>query len=335
VEEHATLTLRNVQVTGAGGEGTTAAIDDYGAVELEDATLSGNAGPALWVQPGATAKVSNSTLSDGLAAAIIDDGVADVQSSTIASNKGGGIENRGKLALANTIVAENGGWDCEGRANTSDHSLDSDGTCGVGALSSRDPELGRLAGNGGPTPTQALDAGSPAIGAGDESRCPAEDQRHFTRPAGAACDIGAYQTAAVAGGASGGSGPGSGSQGAGAVSAGVSAHGRLRGRGRSRITFTLRARAHQTAATFTYTDGARRVSLRKLTLGSLAFDARRGVATLRGSAVEGAGRGRRVRVALVLVRHGRSRSLRIQLSTGYRESGALLSGSIAFTGSAA
>jgi hypothetical protein len=57
-----------------------------------------------------------------------------------------------------------------------------------------------LADNGGPTLTLALVAGSPAIDgspAGDS--CLATDQRGVTRPQGAACDIGAFETMAGAG----------------------------------------------------------------------------------------------------------------------------------------
>jgi CSLREA domain-containing protein len=71
-------------------------------------------------------------------------------------------------------------------------------TSGTGI--SADPMLDPLADNGGPTQTMRLQPGSPAIdqvpssGAG----CPATDQRGVTRPAGAACDIGAYEVAGPA-----------------------------------------------------------------------------------------------------------------------------------------
>jgi hypothetical protein len=56
-----------------------------------------------------------------------------------------------------------------------------------------DPLLGALADNGGPTQTRALSSGSPAIDAGNNSACPAADQRGILRPQGGGCDIGAYE----------------------------------------------------------------------------------------------------------------------------------------------
>ncbi|MDG4594099.1 MAG: IPTL-CTERM sorting domain-containing protein, partial [Candidatus Contendobacter sp.] len=60
-----------------------------------------------------------------------------------------------------------------------------------------DPLLGPLANNGGPTQTLALLAGSPAINTGTNTGCPATDQRGYVRPAGAACDLGAYEYSAL------------------------------------------------------------------------------------------------------------------------------------------
>ena len=331
VEANAKLTLSNVALT-AGGGATAAAIADFGMLDLESSTVAGNEGTGVLVEPEATATVRNSTLSQGLAFGLVDDGTTSFFNSTVASNKGGGIQNKGSLNLTNTIVAENrGAGDCKGRANASDHSLDSDGTCGVGALSATDPELGMLTANGGPTSTQALGAGSPAIDAADDSRCPADDQRHFARPAGR-CDIGAYQTDAAQPGTSPpGSGPGSGgsSKGSGLSLFGVSGQGTLRGARRTRIAFSVRAEVGHSATKFRYIDAARHLELTKFTLRSLAINARTGVATLRGRGVEMSGR-RRVSVTLVLVSHGAHRSLRIRLSSGYYKSGSLIKGSITF-----
>jgi hypothetical protein len=330
VRAHAKLTVMNLELTAAGGEGS-AAVDDLGDVDLESSTVAGNNGPGLLVQPGATATVRNSTLSDGLDSGLVDLGTASLVNATVADNKSGGIDDsQGTLSLINSVVAKNGSADCAKPAHSSDHSLDSDGSCGVGALSGTDPRLGGLTGNGGPTETQALGPGSPAIGAGDESKCPAEDQRHFARPAGR-CDIGAYETGAVQGAlpsAPPNAGPVSApSSGTSSTLVGVTAHGTLRGARRSRIAFSVRAEVGKAKAKFVYTDGARHVVLRALTLKSLAINARRGTATLRGNGVEIPSK-RRVTITLVLV-HARQPSLRISFSSGYYESGRLLSGAIA------
>lgn len=67
----------------------------------------------------------------------------------------------------------------------------------VGTLASPvDPLLGPLQDNGGPTPTRALGAGSPAFDAAPDQG-QAEDQRGFARPQGAAHDIGAYESLAA------------------------------------------------------------------------------------------------------------------------------------------
>lgn len=64
-----------------------------------------------------------------------------------------------------------------------------------------DPKLGTLSANGGLGATLALLRGSPAVNAGGAS-CPsteAVDQRSIARPRGAACDLGAYESATDAG----------------------------------------------------------------------------------------------------------------------------------------
>jgi hypothetical protein len=197
VESHAVVSIHDLELTTAGGPGAGAAIDDFGTLDLESSTLAGNNGPGLLVEPGAEATVRNSTLSDGLDFGLVDLGRVGLFSVTVAGNAGGGIENaNGTLAITNTIVAGNRGSDCTAPAHSSDHSLDGDGSCGVGALGHVDPLLMPLAFNGGSTQTSALSPGSPAIGASDPDACPSEDQRHFLRPSDH-CDIGAYQADAT------------------------------------------------------------------------------------------------------------------------------------------
>jgi hypothetical protein len=66
-----------------------------------------------------------------------------------------------------------------------------DRVCAAG-IAVADPRLGPLADNGGPTPTMAIAADSPARDAAGAS-CPATDQRGVGRPRGGSCDIGAVE----------------------------------------------------------------------------------------------------------------------------------------------
>lgn len=78
---------------------------------------------------------------------------------------------------------------------TSSHNLADDDSCGTGfsVETNLANQIGVLGDNGGTTQTVPLLDGSPAIDAGDDTLCPATDQRGMTRPQGAACDIGAYE----------------------------------------------------------------------------------------------------------------------------------------------
>src|SRR5262249_41947387 len=135
VNSGVSVTVKDVSLTLGGGLGVPAIVDS-GTLTFEDSTVSGDKGPQVIVEQVGTAIARNSTISDGADFGVIDHGAASFFNSTIAFNKNGGIENTGTLNLTNTIVAQNtGSGDCAGAATTSDHSLDSDGTCGVGALS--------------------------------------------------------------------------------------------------------------------------------------------------------------------------------------------------------
>jgi CSLREA domain-containing protein len=107
----------------------------------------------------------------------------------------------GVMTLQNTIVSGNSSAAGEAGCHVKDqvirslgHNLASDSSCfltAAGDHPNANPRLGRLASNGGPTQTQALLPGSPAINAA--SRCPNHDQRGFARPVGKPCDIGAFE----------------------------------------------------------------------------------------------------------------------------------------------
>ncbi len=124
---------------------------------------------------------------------------------TVAFNSasgGGGIAARGGLLkVKSSIVALNtSGGDCySGGADLLgvSENLDADDTC-PGFTLMNDPLLEALADNGGPTQTHALKPDSPAVDAAPDcttvgGAAVSNDQRGQVRPAGAFCDLGAYE----------------------------------------------------------------------------------------------------------------------------------------------
>ncbi len=170
---------------------------------MDRCTLSGNTasgggdGGGIYVD-GSGAAITNVTISGNSASAgggLFNNGNGvNVAATTIASNTGGGIANTGVgVSLTGTIIANNG-VNCAGTVTDSGTNLQFPGTTCGASITSADPLLQSLANNGGPTLTQALSAGSPAIDANTED-CPppATDQRGVSRPQGSACDIGAFE----------------------------------------------------------------------------------------------------------------------------------------------
>lgn len=191
-------------------------------------TISGNAaggGPGGGImQTLSTLSLANSTLSanqaltEGGAIRASIFGTLTVANSTLAGNgagvQAGGISTSlpiGALVLKDSILADNiapVAKDCQGNTISLDgpNLIEAVGGC---SYSGQPPLVGDamlepLANNGGPTATQALRAGSPALGTGSAPRCSAPpigglDQRTAPRPSGRPCDLGAYE-ATVAGG---------------------------------------------------------------------------------------------------------------------------------------
>ena len=139
--------------------------------------------------------------------------VITLTNATLSANTAtGGEAEGGDAALGgSTTVVENtvvsagsagaGFENCVGTPTSAGHNLDSLDQCNFhagGDLLNTDPRLGALADNGGGVATMALETGSPAIDAGASSGCPATDARGVLRPAGAACDIGAFEVATPA-----------------------------------------------------------------------------------------------------------------------------------------
>lgn len=121
----------------------------------------------------------------------INNGTLRIDSTVVAKNHLQGTSRNGfdiylqsgSLVITNSLVSTsvNGSW--TGGSNTF----------------GQDPILQPLADNGGPTPTHALGAGSPAIGEGSNPAGLQWDQRGpgFPRTCGGATDIGAYEVYAA------------------------------------------------------------------------------------------------------------------------------------------
>lgn len=196
---------------------------DGTALQVTGSTVSHNSSDSTGgIRNCNDAQIANSTITEnvgdfnlgGVGAGGIDHecGTLDLVNVTIADNRGGddvgGIEADDAVSVKNTIIARNQGGesdpdDCEGPGNitSNGNNLESGSDCGFtasGDIQNGDPKLGPLADNGGPTRTHALLPGSQAIAAGDNSACPATDQRGAARPGGSVCDIGAFEADALA-----------------------------------------------------------------------------------------------------------------------------------------
>jgi uncharacterized repeat protein (TIGR02543 family) len=208
VSSTASLTLADVSIRST-VTGATAAIDDQGSLDLESSDVQGNQVSPIFAD-GGTAVIRNSTIADNSfansVAGVNDSGGGDVKlfNDTIAYNDfglaNGGVG--GTAEVVNTMIVKNTHADCTAHVTTADASMDSAGTCGGGTVTgitqqaspgiTASPGVGA---NGGTTQTIALLAGSPAIAGGDNSNCPATDQRGVARTGH--CDLGAYQAAAA------------------------------------------------------------------------------------------------------------------------------------------
>jgi CSLREA domain-containing protein len=176
-------TLIGNTATTAGGGGIN---NDAAALFLTNCTIFGNTnsggvqgGGALFNNgASAAATITNCTI-DG---------------NTAPAGTGGGIRNNGgTVTLKNTIISGNTSENCVGTITNGGTNLQFPGTsCGAG-ITAAEPILLGITFNGGPTATQALGAGSPAINAASGCPPPTSDQRGVSRPQGSACEIGAFE----------------------------------------------------------------------------------------------------------------------------------------------
>ena len=178
-------------------EGGAAYLYGGATVTLENTTVVDSAGldgtPAI-ANGDAALALDNDTLSDNPS-----DIQTDTSATTTAENTIFGTEGRPACEPAGREDETNDGR--TGTAITSDggNNIDQDSSCALTAssdFSNANPGLLPIADNGGPTLTEALIAGSPALGDPASSNCPAQDQRGVDRPDGS-CDIGAFEATLV------------------------------------------------------------------------------------------------------------------------------------------
>ena len=225
VQNAAPLTLTRVAIVDNSG---MALFANGGVIQIFDSLVARNTALAIGGLANSSDQslmlISSSTIANNtalpagaggpvaVAGGFSNRGATTIVDSTIAGNRiaGGAIaiggdniisqasngSSLGILRLINTIVGDaSANGNCSGPIQSGGHNLDSDGTCGLGAgtdVSNVDPLLAALADNGGPTDTRALTVNSPAVDAG--AGCAATDQRGVARPAGRACDIGAFES---------------------------------------------------------------------------------------------------------------------------------------------
>ncbi|HLO31188.1 MAG TPA: choice-of-anchor Q domain-containing protein, partial [Anaerolineales bacterium] len=184
----ANLTLKNSSViNNRAGRGAGIFMYNNPSLTLLNSTMSGN------------------TASSSGAGIYAVSGTITINNSTIAYNSssgtGGGITmESGTLSIQNSILAKNTATvnspDCSSVVASSNHNIiGSTAGCtvisGIGDHFNVDPLINStLTGN---LPVHALQAGSPAINAGDNNTCLSNDQRGITRPQDSTCDVGAYE----------------------------------------------------------------------------------------------------------------------------------------------
>lgn len=187
----------------------------------------GDGGGAWMISNEPPVSIANITVAANLVQAL-PNGIADGGGLYIGANSPGGITLTNATIVANTIEGDpsvGGGGDaflggentkvlntvisagvssttaeqnCAGKPASLGHNLDSRDECNFHAAGDqvdKDPLLGPLMDNGGPTQTFAPLAGSPLVNAGDNGACPLFDQRAVVRPQVLTCDIGAVELA--------------------------------------------------------------------------------------------------------------------------------------------
>lgn len=202
----ASALVGNTATGGGAISGRSTTIDN-----LTDSTVSGNVAQDTG---GAISTNGRVTLTN---VTLVGNKISPVSSTEAPSGAGLSSFGSGQFTYVNTIIANNvvtgttnvlsncgsaGSGSASNFLTSLGHNLEDADSCNLtaaGDLKNTDPQVQALANNGGPTETMALPSSSPAIDAGDNSKCPNNDQRGDIRPADGnldgnfVCDIGAFE----------------------------------------------------------------------------------------------------------------------------------------------
>ena len=193
------------------------AVSNFGTMYLANSTFKHNVGTAMGSsfsnEQAGVATVVNCTFSEDASfqgvLANMDTGNLTLINDTIDNTSGSSLAiNSGTVTATNTIFGRFCEWNPPVNGG---HNIDAGSTCGFGSAkgskSNTSPMLNALADNGGPTWTETLQDGSPAINAGDPVTCAlptpggpgGHDQRGYAQFG--VCDIGATEYAGLSCGA--------------------------------------------------------------------------------------------------------------------------------------
>lgn len=189
------LTASTIAGNRIGADLSVGGVFAEGEATIVNSTITGNLGGFVGgVEVGAPATISFSTIAEngapGSSSGFVSGGIGTESGTTVTLS---GVILSGNQA---GLQADNCG-DGVSVAEGPEPNLESADTCGLsaagGALVNASADLAPLAANGGPAPTRGLYPGSAALDAGGAACTPVSDQRGAARPAGAACDLGAFE----------------------------------------------------------------------------------------------------------------------------------------------
>lgn len=189
----------NTSVTGGTGEGG-GLIANAGSLSLTNCTIVGNrAQPGLAFDTatggGMPGRAGNNVFGGGI---YVTSGSPSMRNNLLSGNLQSVIIRYPDGTIFSTT---NTASDAYGTFGSLGHNLLTTNAGATGFVASDlvnvAAPLGPLQDNGGPTPTHALVAGSPAFNAGDNSGAPATDQRGVARPQDGTVEIGAYEVASL------------------------------------------------------------------------------------------------------------------------------------------